>query len=93
MARTKPKKLSKQTKAKLLSELEELLERLSIPLRYEKGDFRGGLCKLNEQTYFIVNKKLSLDQKLQILKSDLRLLDLQQIYLRPALREFLEQDD
>lgn len=93
MARSAKKRLTKQHKLALLQELEQLLERLSIPLRYEKGDFRGGLCIYNRQRHFILNKRLSVDQKLQILKSDLRLLNLQEIYLRPALREFLEMED
>ena len=86
------RRLSIRKKHQLLQEIEELLARLSIPLRYEKGDFRGGLCRLNDRICFILNKKLSIDQKLQIMQSDLRLLDLDDVYIRPALREFLESE-
>ncbi len=82
----KNKEIQKQ---QLLQELEELLARLSIPLRYEKGDFSGGLCKIEEQAHFILNKNLSLEQKLQILKSDLQHINLEDHFIRPALREFL----
>lgn len=86
------KRVSARKKQQLLQEVEELLERLSIPLRYEKGDFKGGLCRFNDRFCFILNKKLSVDQKLQILQSDLRLLNLDDVYIRPALREFLEME-
>jgi hypothetical protein len=82
-------KNEKIQKQQLLQELEELLARLSIPLRYEKGDFSGGLCRIEEQAHFILNKNLSLEQKLQILKNDIQQIDLEDHFIRPALREFL----
>lgn len=81
--------LSKNQKQKLLQELEELLERLMIPLRYEKGNFNGGLCFYDKKTYFIINKNLSVDQKLQIFKNDLQIVNLDDLFVRPAVREFL----
>lgn len=86
-------KPSKQQKQLLFSEIEELLERFSIPVRYEKGNFLGGLCTYKDQTSFIINKKLSIDQKLQMAKSELNNLDLTDYYLRPNLRDFLEDKD
>ena len=82
-------KRSKIQKQQLLQEMEELLLRLSIPLRYEKGDFSGGLCRIEEETHFILNRNLSLDQKLEVFKNDLSNLDLEKHFVRPALREFL----
>ena len=86
-------KQSKQQKQKLFSEIEELLERFSIPIRHEKGNFFGGLCTYNDQTAFIINKKLTIDQKLQIARSELVNLDLNDHYLRPNLRDFLEDNE
>ena len=80
---------SKNQKQILLQELEELLERLTIPLRYEKGTFKGGLCFYNEKAYFIINKNLSLDQKLQIFRNDLLHVNLEDLFIRPVIREFL----
>lgn len=77
-------------KQQIFSEIEELLDRISIPIRYEKGDFIGGLCTYDGRTIFILNKKLSLEQKLQVAKMELPHLNLENYYLRPLLREFLE---
>lgn len=79
-----------QRKSQLFTEIEELLERISIPIRYEKGNFKGGICICNNQTMFIINKKLSIDQKLNIAKSELNILNLDDLYIKPNLREFLE---
>ena len=78
-------------KEKLLQELEELLNRLSIPLRQEKGPFKGGLCRLYNQRYFILNKSLPIETKLQIYRMELQQLDLQDVFLRPVVRQFLEE--
>jgi hypothetical protein len=86
-------KKSAQNKRQLLTEIEELLERISIPVRHEKGDFHGGLCTYKGQTTFIINKRLSIDQKLNIAKSELKNLDLDSLYLRPQLRDFLEKKE
>ncbi len=80
---------SKNQKQVLLQEFEDLLEKLTIPLRYEKGNFKGGLCFFNEKTYFILNKNLSLDQKLQIFRDDLQYVNLEDLFIRPVIREFL----
>ncbi len=39
---------------------------------------------------FIINKNLSVEQKLQIAKSELKNLNLDELYIKPNLREFLE---
>ncbi len=79
-----------QRKNQLFIEIEELLERISIPIRYEKGNFKGGICICKNQTMFIINKKLSVDQKLKIARSELKTLNLDELYIKPNLREFLE---
>ncbi|HDL18780.1 MAG TPA: hypothetical protein ENH29_06980 [Bacteroidetes bacterium] len=86
-------KKSSYKKQQIFTEVEELLEKLSISFRLEKGDFQGGLCTYNDQTMFILNKRFNLDQKLRILKTELRNIDLDDHYMRPKLREFLEGTD
>ena len=93
VSRGRSLKPSKQNKNQLFSEMEELLERLAIPLRYEKGDFKGGICTFNNQTQFILNNRLSIGQKLQIVKSEIKNLDLENLFLRPELREYIEKID
>jgi hypothetical protein len=75
----------------LLSSLEELLTKLAIELRYEKGDFVGGLYRYNNSEQMILNKDLSLANKINILASELReKIDFDNLYMVPALREVIE---
>lgn len=75
----------------LLQQLESLIHDLSIKLRYEKGDFQGGLCKVNGEKIFIVNKKLPTERKIKIFAEDLSQLDLDNIFMVPAVRKIIDE--
>jgi len=74
----------------ILQGFENLIQNLSIDLRYEKGDFAGGLCHMQEKSVFIINNKLPVENKIKLIASELRSLDLNHIYIRPALRKIIE---
>jgi hypothetical protein len=75
----------------ILQNLETLLSDLSIELRYEKGQFSGGLYRYKEKKEIIVNKDLTIMQKINILAKVLRENDdLDKLYIIPALREVIE---
>jgi hypothetical protein len=79
----------------LLNQLEELAQRLTIEIRYvtiRKGDFlaTGGLCRVEDQYIIVVNKKSTIKDKVEILARAIKRFDLSKVYLRPALRDFLE---
>lgn len=74
----------------LLKELEALILRLDIHVRYEHlTDAKSGLCKFKGTTYLIIDADAALDDRLRVLKGILSDLDLSKIYLPPAVREFL----
>jgi hypothetical protein len=80
----------------LLSQLEELTESLGIKIRYEKilkegSFFSGGLCRIKGEDIIIINSKISIEDKIDILARALISIDLSQIFIKPALREFLTQ--
>jgi hypothetical protein len=80
----------------LLSQLEELTESLGIKIRYEKilkegSFFSGGLCRIKGEDIIIINSKISTEDKIDILARALISFDLSQIFIKPALREFLTQ--
>lgn len=72
---------------KLLQELENIATKLDISVRYENGDFAGGLCRVKEENVLIINKKNSLQKKITILSRELSAVDLSTIYILPQLRE------
>jgi hypothetical protein len=79
----------------LLNQLEELAQRLTIEIRYvtiRHGDFlaTGGFCRIKDKHIIVVNKKSTIQDKIQTLARAIKRFDLSKVYLRPALREFLE---
>jgi len=74
----------------VLQSFEKLLTDLEVELRYEKGDFQGGICRYKEKRQFILNKNLNSNQKILIMANELKLnFDLDNLYLVPALREVI----
>ena len=78
--------------------LEELAERFGIQIRYEvirqDEDFSpvvGGLCVLKGEYVLIVNSKATVTEKIKTLAMALKHFDLDQIYIRPVLRELLDR--
>ena len=75
----------------ILSGLEKLVRELGIALRYEKGDFAGGFCVLNEDPMIIIQRKLETEQKIKILARELAQSDLEHKFVVPALRVVIEE--
>ncbi len=75
----------------ILQGFENLIQSLSIDLRYEKGDFAGGLCRLPGKIIFIINPKLPIENKIKLIASELRSLELTHIYIRPVLRKIINE--
>jgi hypothetical protein len=76
----------------IVQELNELASGLSIRIRYEKGDFDGGYCILHEERLIVVNKKLSLQRKAAVIAVSIHEIGLDDVYIKPALRDFIEDE-
>ena len=78
-----------------LSLLEELADKLGIPIRYEtiKDELTGlgGLCRVDGEFILIIDSTAAVEEKIRIMTEALRRFDLGDIYVRPALRELLEE--
>jgi len=78
-----------------LSLLEELADRLGIPIRYEiiKDELTGpgGLCRVDGKFILIIDSTAIAKEKIEIMTEALRRFDLDDIYVKPALRELLEE--
>ena len=75
----------------ILQELENLAEELSIELRYDDFEGRGGLCRYRDRTCLIVNSTLALGERIQLIGSGLGPLPLDDVFIRPQVRELLEK--
>lgn len=80
----------------ILDQLEGVAKGLEIEVRYEtlRKESRynpGGLCRIRGVPVIIVNRKSPLQEKVQVLAAAVKRFDLNGIYLRPGLRDFLDQ--
>ena len=82
--------------AVLLNQLEELANTLGIAIRYENINVEnspgmGGLCRMKGEYVLIVHSRLTVREKIRVVTRALRQFDLNEIYVRPVLRELLEK--
>ncbi|MDQ7064060.1 MAG: hypothetical protein Q9P90_07420 [candidate division KSB1 bacterium] len=77
--------------AEILSHLETIVTQMGIELRYEKGDFKGGICRVGDKRLFLLNQNLMPSQKINLLTQELSTLDLSGVYVLPAIREMIDR--
>ena len=82
----------------IIDHLEELAERFGIQIRYEaiKQDedsinVVGGLCLLKGEYVLIINSKATVKDRIKTLAMAVKHFDLDQVYIRPVLRELLDR--
>ena len=75
-----------------LSELEIVAHDMGVNIRYEKGDFDGGYCLLRDERIIVVNKKLNSNRKASVLSQAFGELGIENIYIKPAVRLFIEDE-
>ena len=75
---------------KLYAEFEQLGERLGIRIVKGKGDFVGGTCMIHDQTVIVINKMKPLEQRLKTLASSFLEYTLDDIYIVPSFRAYIE---
>ena len=81
MAKLKPEKL--------LTLFEELAEKMNINIVQGRGDFQGGLCSLNDESYIVLNKLKPIDQRLGVLVKEFSKMNLKKVFIQPALRQYI----
>ena len=82
----------------IIDHLEELAERFGIQIRYEpiKQDedlvkVVGGLCLLRGKYVLIIDSKATMIDKIRTLAEAVKHFNLDQVYVRPVLRELLDK--
>lgn len=71
--------------------IEELCQKLSIVVKYDRFFGRGGFCRLREKSYFIINEGLSNDAKEEIYVKEFRSFDFNDTFLPPKLRDLFNK--
>lgn len=76
---------------KLLLEFEKLVEQSGYTIRKERGSFKGDHCIVEGDKLVMINKNRPIQIRIGILARVLQQLELQDIYIKPAVRKHLEQ--
>ena len=79
----------------LLNQLEELADKFKILVRdeninIEESSSTGGLCRIEGKYVLILNSKVTVKEKNQVMIKALQHFDLSDIYIKPVIRELLE---
>lgn len=73
---------SQMNKNERIKELEDSLENNSVRIIYDNLKSDGGLCKVKNKYYIIINKNISVEQKIHILSQGL--MDITGIPIEPT---------
>ena len=84
-------KIKEKEFEEIILDLKALAAQLGAEVRFEKGDFKGGYCLLNENKVIVINKMANLQRKVMILSMALKELGIDQIYLTPRMREIIDE--
>jgi len=75
--------------------LENLAEQLGISIRYDDLSYSelpatSGLCKVRGRYFYIMDRSKSLSDKIKLLSQCLSQIDLDGVYVLPAIRKLLD---
>jgi hypothetical protein len=84
------RKLDKK-KIQLLEDFLSLGEKCDIKIIHDKGDFNGDNCLLFANNTIVINKHKPLDQRLHVLAKCFSQINLENVYIKPVLRDLIEQ--
>ncbi|MEX0599277.1 MAG: hypothetical protein WD021_02430 [Rhodothermales bacterium] len=76
---------------RIIEELKQAAGRLGFEVRTEKGNFRGGRCTVGNEEIIMLNKRHLPEAQLVVLADSLRDLPVDEIFLKPAVRDALEE--
>ena len=74
---------------RLREEFERLAERLNYTVRYEKGDFRGDVCRIYGDRVILMNKSLSTTHQNYAFSRIFAREDLSSISILPVIRDMI----
>ena len=78
-------------KTQLLEDFLLLGEKCNIKIIHDKGDFNGDNCLLFANNTIVINKHKPLDQRLHVLAKCFSQINLDNVYIKPVLRDLIEQ--
>ena len=80
-------------KEEIFAELQNILDQLSVDLKFGRGYFEGGLYKYKDQSVIYLNRTHTIEKHINILCQEIKNYDLEGIELNPAIRIYLENPE
>ncbi len=82
----------------ILEHLEKIARSKSIIIRYERLEdgeliIRSGSCRVKGNEYIIVDSRLPLKERIEIIARELRKKNLEDIYMLPLIREIIDKQE
>jgi hypothetical protein len=77
----------------LYEELCDVYRKVGIEIRMEVGYFAGGICLMDDHKTLFINKNNPIEQNIDMLLEQLKIVNLENIYLSPRLRSRIEAID
>lgn len=78
---------------KLVQHLSDAVRKTGLRLRTEEGNFRGGACMFADERLVILNRRMSHEERAELLARVLAGEDLEGIYLLPEVRNFIAKHE
>ena len=74
----------------IYQELFDICKKSDVIIRKEAGNFKSGYCLVNERKIIVLNKMASIDYMAKILALGLNYFELDNQYLKPVIRDFID---
>ena len=74
-----------------LQKLIAVLESNNIPVKSDRGNFRGGLVRYRDAYYFYLNRKLDTDAKIRLIEREFKSWPLESADGQEQLNQVLQQ--
>ncbi len=79
-------------KQDILHELEDIAKRLGYRLRYEKGNFVGGDCRVRQEKILVINKFLPIEGRIATLARALSRIGVEGLFITPQVRKLIDEE-
>jgi len=74
----------------ILDALIALMEKLGIDIKYDRGNFQGGLIKYEDNDFFYINRKEKTETKINTILDELKNVKIPPQYIKGELKQFFE---
>tara|TARA_Y100000588_G_scaffold226586_1_gene240431 strand:- start:274 stop:540 length:267 start_codon:yes stop_codon:yes gene_type:complete len=69
----------------------DLLEKIGIRIILDKGNFKSAPCVIEDENVVVINKNSPMENRIQVLSEFLSKKNIKNIFIKPYLREIIEQ--